>query len=122
MLVDDSATVRNIIRVYLMNVRANFVEAEDAQRALQLLKLVPVQLIIADINMPGMDGITFCQAVRQSDNAQLKQVPFILLTGDKSEALRTRGAEAGANEFIFKPVTGAQLLESVRRLLPANPP
>ncbi|HSP81253.1 MAG TPA: response regulator, partial [Myxococcaceae bacterium] len=54
LLVDDSPTVRNILKIYLMNLKMGFVEAEDATRALQLLRLVPVKLVIADINMPGM--------------------------------------------------------------------
>lgn len=118
LLVDDSPTVRNIVKIYLMNLRSGFVEADEASRALQLLKLVPVSLIIADINMPGMDGISFCKEVRQSTDPKVKNIPVILLTADKTEVLRSRGQEAGASDFILKPVTGSQLLESVRRFLP----
>lgn len=120
LLVDDSPTVRNIVKIYLMNLRSGFVEADEARRALQLLKLMPVSLIIADINMPGMDGITFCREVRQSTDAAIKNIPVILLTADKTEILRSRGAEAGCSDFILKPVTGSQLLESVRRFLPTD--
>ena len=55
LLVDDSPTVRNIVKIYLMNLKVSTVEADDATRALQILRLVPVSLVIADINMPGMD-------------------------------------------------------------------
>nr|WP_255653265.1 MULTISPECIES: response regulator [Myxococcus] len=117
MLVDDSPTVRNIVKIYLMNLKVGTVEAEDASRALQLLKLVPVNLVIADINMPGMDGITFVKEVRASKNAQLRTVPILLLTAEKDVALRQRGTEAGANAFIQKPVSHHELTETVRQFL-----
>jgi two-component system chemotaxis response regulator CheY len=117
LLVDDSPTVRNIVKIYLMNLKVGTVEAEDASRALQLLKLVPVNLVIADINMPGMDGITFVKEVRASKNAQLRTVPILLLTAEKDVALRQRGTEAGANAFIQKPVSHHELTETVRQFL-----
>ena len=119
LLVDDSPTVRNILKIYLMNQKVGFIEAEDATRALQLLRLVEVKLIIADINMPGMDGITFVKQVRASPLAKLKNVPVILLTGERGGDLRQRGAEAGANDFITKPVSHHDLTDKVRKFLDA---
>ncbi|MCY1043512.1 response regulator [Corallococcus sp. bb12-1] len=117
LLVDDSPTVRNILKIYLMNLKISIVEAEDAARALQLLRLVPVSLVIADINMPNMDGITFVKEVRASAQAQVKSVPVILLTAEKGEDLRQRGTEAGANAFIKKPVSHDELTKTVCQFL-----
>lgn len=117
LVVDDSPTVRNIIKIYLMNLRLSILEAEDATRALQLLRLVPVSVVIADINMPGMDGITFVKEIRASKEAQLRGIPVILLTAEKGGDLRQRGAEAGANAFIQKPVSHHELTETVRQFL-----
>jgi two-component system, chemotaxis family, chemotaxis protein CheY len=122
LVVDDSPTVRNIIKIYLMNLRLSILEAEDATRALQLLKLVPVSVVIADINMPGMDGITFVKEIRSSKEAQLRGIPVILLTAEKGAELRQRGVEAGANAFIQKPVSHHDLTETVRQFLPLAAP
>jgi two-component system, chemotaxis family, chemotaxis protein CheY len=117
LLVDDSPTVRNILKIYLMNLRATIVEAEDAARALQLLRLVPVSVVIADINMPNMDGITFVKELRNSNVAHLRSLPVILLTAEKGEDLRQRGTLAGANAFIQKPVSHDELTKTVRQFL-----
>lgn len=117
LLVDDSPTVRNIVKIYLMNLKVSTVEADDASRALQILRLVPVSLVIADINMPGMDGITFVKEVRASPMPQVRSVPILLLTAEKSADLRQRGTEAGANAFIQKPVSHHELTETVRQFL-----
>ncbi len=117
LLVDDSPTVRNIVKIYLMNLKVSTVEADDAARGLQILRLVPVSLVIADINMPGMDGITFVKEVRASAMPQVRSVPIVLLTAEKNVDLRQRGTEAGANAFIQKPVSHHELTETVRQFL-----
>ncbi len=122
LVVDDSPTVRNIIKIYLMNLRLSIIEAEDASRALQLLNVVPVSVVIADINMPGMDGITFVREVRASTKPQVRGIPVILLTAEKGGDLRQRGVEAGANAFIQKPVSHNDLTETVRQFLPQAAP
>jgi two-component system, chemotaxis family, chemotaxis protein CheY len=120
LLVDDSQTIRTIIKVYLMAHAFEFVEAENGDRALQLSRLVPVELVIADINMPGMDGITFVQHLRADERSKARNVPVILLTGEKSPDLEVRGMKAGANAFIYKPVTSAKLTELVNQMLPRS--
>jgi two-component system chemotaxis response regulator CheY len=117
LIIDDSPTIRNIIKVYLMGSQFEFVEADGGERALQLARLMPIHLVIADINMPGMDGLTFVRNLRNDERAEVRSLPVILLTGEKSEQLRTQGLKAGANEFIRKPVSSAGLIEAVNRLL-----
>ncbi|WP_437638959.1 response regulator [Sorangium sp. So ce854] len=118
LVVADSPTVRNIIKIYLMNLRLSILEAEDATRALQLLRLVPVSMVIADIELRGTDGITFVKEIRASEAAHLRGIPVILLTAEKGGHLQQRGAEAGANGFLQKPVSHAALTATVRQLLP----
>jgi two-component system chemotaxis response regulator CheY len=122
LVVDDSPTVRNIIKIYLMNLRLSIIEAEDASRALQHLNVVPVSVVIADINMPGMDGITFVREERASTKPQERGIPVNLLTAEKGGDLRQRGVEAGANAFIQKPVSHNDLTETVRQFLPQAAP
>jgi two-component system chemotaxis response regulator CheY len=117
LIVDDSEAIRSIIKVYLNWHSFEFVEAGDGERAWQLMQLLPVDLVIADINMPGLDGIEFVRRVRSS-SSNLKEVPVILLTGDKSEELKQRGLDAGANCFARKPITSNTLVELVRKHLP----
>jgi two-component system chemotaxis response regulator CheY len=118
LIVDDSEAIRSIIKVYLNWHSFEFVEAGDGERAWQLMQLLPVDLVIADINMPGLDGIEFVRRVRSSQSDTLKETPVILLTGDKSEELKQKGLEAGANCFARKPITSSTLVELVRKHLP----
>jgi two-component system chemotaxis response regulator CheY len=117
MLVDDSATIRGVIKVFLAPLGVDFVEAESGERALQVLKLVPVDLIISDVRMPAMDGLELCRAIRTHAKTQLRTVPIVLLTSDKSDKVRQDGKLAGADDFALKPVADSEICEVVRRLL-----
>jgi two-component system, chemotaxis family, chemotaxis protein CheY len=117
MLIDDSSTIRAITRVYLMQKGLDFIEAEGAEKALQLLEDVDVHLIIADIKMPGMDGVTFVSKLRALKDPRLKALPVVLLTGEKSDDLKAQGMKAGANSFLQKPVSPEALKNVVMQLL-----
>ncbi len=117
LIIDDSRTMREVLKVYLMGGKYEFIEAESATRALDVLKLVPVDLIIADINLPRMDGITFLHHVKESNLPRLRSVPVILVTGDKSEELQDRLRGAHADAFLQKPLDAERLVEVVERLL-----
>jgi two-component system chemotaxis response regulator CheY len=117
LVIDDSSTIREIVKIYLSGKSFEFVEAESGDRGLQLARLMQVDLIIADVKMPGMDGLTFVRHLRSDEKAHLREVPVILLTGEKSEDLKTQGLEAGANAFIQKPVSSGRLKEVVGQLL-----
>ena len=120
LIIDDSPTIRNIIKVYLMGSQFEFMEAEGGEKGLELVRKGSVELVIADINMPGMDGLTFVRQLRADARPELRGIPVILLTGEKAEALRIQGLKAGANEFIRKPVSSAGLIEAVNKLLNAG--
>ena len=117
LLVDDNLTIRNVIKIYLMGMDFAFLEADRAESALEQLKANKVDLIIADVNMPGMDGITFLRRVREDVRTQVKGLPVILLTADKSGDVRERGRLAGASHFIAKPVTSTELRGTVVQCL-----
>ncbi|MHB8877549.1 MAG: response regulator [Myxococcaceae bacterium] len=118
LLVDDSPSVRSILRVYLMGAGASFEEAGDGERGLQLARLLPIDLVIADVRMPRMDGVAFTAAVRADEHERVRQLPVILLTGETDPLLRTRSLAAGASDFLHKPVSAKALLAAVERLLP----
>lgn len=120
LLVDDSPSIRSILRIYLLPRKVEFLEAEDGQRALHLLSLVPVQLVIADVKMAPMDGLTFLRHVRTSPREAVRELPVILLTGETGEGLREQGFAAGANAFITKPIDPQSLMTCVARCLDAR--
>ena len=117
LVVDDSPTLRGIVKIYLRPLQVEVMEADGGARALQLARLAVPTLIIADINMPGMDGLAFLQQLRADGRAEVRKIPVVFLTGDRSSELRERAAAAGADDFLEKPVKSAPLREAVRRLL-----
>jgi len=119
LIVDDSSSVRSILKVYLMGLRVKVevLDAESGERALQLARLLPLSLMIVDINMPGMDGLTLVDKVRRDSRPTVARLPVILLTSDRSEAARVRMREVGANEMLYKPVSAATLVDTAGKLL-----
>jgi two-component system, chemotaxis family, chemotaxis protein CheY len=121
LIVDDSPTIRQILKTYLTGRSFEFVEADNGERALQLAKLMPVELVIADVRMPGMDGLELTRAIRGSETPRVRELPVILLTGDKSEEMKAEGLAAGATAFVQKPVSSENLKRIVNELLPQRP-
>lgn len=117
LLVDDSPAILSFVKAYLVRLGCEFVEATDAHRAIRVASLMLVDLIIADINMPGMSGIEMVQVMRTGDNPRLRKVPIVLMTADKSPELERLAGEAGTSEFVLKPVDGKALALTVERLL-----
>src|SRR5207237_9507163 len=117
LVVDDSPTLRGIVKIYMRPLQVEVMEADGGERALQLARLAVPTLIVADINMLGMDGITFVKQLRADASVEVRRIPVIFLTGDKSGELRQRAADAGANDFLEKPVKSGPLQEAVKRIL-----
>lgn len=115
--VDDSPTLRKLVRVYLMGLDLDFLEASRGDEALAILASKKVDLVIADVNMPGMDGLTFLRTVRASADFTARKIPVALLTSDKLAETRARALASGASAFILKPVTSSDLRETVMKLL-----
>ena len=116
--IDDSPSIRTIIKLYLMGRGLEFIEATDGAHGLQLAAERGVDLVIADFNMPVMNGIDFVQNLRAHENAALRVVPIILLTANKDDELRDRAMEVGVNAFAVKPISRDQLTTTVRQFLP----
>jgi two-component system chemotaxis response regulator CheY len=121
LIVDDSPTIRSFAKIFLKQLQLEVVEAEDGAQALALVRENLPLLAIVDVNMPGMDGLTFTRELRADPRPELASLPVVLLTGDRSEQLRQQGVEAGASEFLGKPIRGADLQALVRKLLGPAP-
>jgi two-component system chemotaxis response regulator CheY len=118
LLVEDSNTIRHITKIYLMKLKLGFLDAERAEQGLRLLDTYPVDLIIADVNMPGgMDGLEFVRRVRGHVLYQVRRIPIVLLTGGKAPDLEAKAQLAGVSEFVRKPISIDALTTVVRRHL-----
>jgi CheY-like chemotaxis protein len=117
LIVDDSDTIRHILKLYLAKLKLELLEADRAEAGLRMLGTRPVDLVIADFNMPGMNGLEFVRQVRANGRPEVGRVPILLLTGGKAPELERRALEAGASEFVRKPVSSASLTAVVRRHL-----
>jgi len=117
LIIDDSPSIRTIIRLYLMGRALEFLEATDGAHGLQIAGERGVDLVIADFNMPVMNGIDFVQRLRAHDSAALRSVPVILLTANKDDEVRVRAMEVGVNAFAVKPISRDQLTSTVRQYL-----
>lgn len=114
--VDDSATMRNMISFTLKSAGHEVVQAADGQEALKLIQSRPINLMITDVNMPNMDGISLIRHVRLLPGYQ--STPILLLTTESDPEKKAAGRAAGATGWIVKPFQQEQLLAVVAKVLP----
>jgi len=114
MTVDDSASVRQMVSFTLKNAGYEVVEAVDGQDALSKLN-GDVKMIITDLNMPNMDGITLIRNVRSQ--SAYKFIPIIMLTTESQAEKKQEGKSAGATGWIVKPFKPDQLLAVIKKVL-----
>lgn len=110
---------RRVVRDMLDVAGADMVEAESAEIGLGLIDANDFDMILVDLRMPGMDGITAIEHVRARGDAKAR-LPIIVVTADTAVDLRERCLAAGANDVIFKPVAMDALFESMGRLLASH--
>ena len=115
LVVDDSASMRQVVGMALKGGGYEVIEACDGKDALSKLGGQKVHLIISDVNMPNMDGITFVKEMKKI--AAYKFVPVIMLTTEGNEEKKKAGQDAGAKAWVVKPFQPAQLLAAVSKLL-----
>ncbi|REG26529.1 response regulator receiver domain-containing protein [Archangium gephyra] len=119
LLVDDSRSIRTLLKIYLMARSFEYIEAESAEAGLKVLETQPVDLILTDFHMDGMNGADFAATVRASRDVKVAKIPILMMTGDANAAeVRNKGQKAGINAFVRKPVSCAQLMTLVDTILP----
>ena len=114
MIVDDSSSMRMVVTIALKGAGYDVLEGRDGQDALSKLTGQKVHLIISDVNMPIMDGISFVKAVKQLP--AYKFTPIIMLTTESEESKKREGQAAGAKAWVVKPFKPEQLLGAVQKL------
>ncbi|MGF6400267.1 two-component system chemotaxis response regulator CheY [Pseudomonas frederiksbergensis] len=115
MIVDDSASLRQVVSIALKSAGYDTVEACDGKDALSKLDGRKLHLIISDVNMPNMDGLSFVRAAKQLPT--YKFTPVIMLTTEVSDARKQEGQAAGARAWVVKPFQPAQMLTAVSKLV-----
>lgn len=115
LIVDDSTTIRQVVGITLKGAGYCVIEASDGKEALSQLNGQKVHLIISDVNMPNMDGITFVKEVKKLPN--YKFTPIIMLTTESHEAKKQAGQTAGVKAWVVKPFQPAQMLSAVSKLI-----
>jgi two-component system chemotaxis response regulator CheY len=114
LVVDDSATMRNMIKATLNKEGFECITAQDGEKALKILGDQIVDIIVTDINMPNMDGIQLITELRKSPNA--KFTPILVITTEGGQSTKTAGKEAGASGWIVKPFDPTVLISAVKKL------
>lgn len=116
LVVDDSSTVRNEVGDFLKSNGLNVAFAIDGRDGLGKIKSDPaLKLVICDVNMPNMDGLTMAEKVR----SELKNsnVNIIMLTTENSPAMKERGKAAGIKGWIVKPFNGPAVIASLKKMV-----
>jgi two-component system chemotaxis response regulator CheY len=112
--VDDSRTMRDMLRMALAEAGFNVLQAVDGVDGLEVLQRSSPDVIVTDINMPKMDGFGLIEAVRQ--DSRYRKVPILVLTPESDSAKKLRAKEAGATGWIVKPFEPTKLIAAIRRV------
>jgi two-component system, chemotaxis family, chemotaxis protein CheY len=112
--VDDSRTIREMLRAALSDAGMEVVQAEDGLHGLEVLQTSKPDVIVTDINMPRMDGFGFIEAVRGSDAH--RAIPILVLTTESVGEKKDRARRAGATGWIVKPFDPVKLVSAINRV------
>jgi len=115
MIVDDSATLRQVVSIALKGAGYDVIEGCDGKDALGKLTGQKVHLIVSDVNMPNMDGFTFVTEVKKLP--AYKFTPIIMLTTEAGEDKKAAGKDAGVKAWVVKPFKPEQMLAAVSKLI-----
>ena len=114
LIIDDSRSIREIVKIYLMNEVTTFAEAGDGEAGLAQIREGAFDLVLCDFKMPRLDGLGLLKALRADPKTQA--LPVIILTGEKEPSVRESVVAAGATEALQKPISAAALQAAVRRV------
>ena len=115
MVVDDSAVIRQTVGIALKQAGYEVIEANDGSDGLSKISGQKVNLIISDVNMPNMDGISMVEELKK-DPAN-KFTPVIMLTTESQDAMKAKGKAAGVRAWVVKPFQPPQMVNAVAKLI-----
>lgn len=116
LVIDDSSSVRSVVGIALKGAGYSVIQACDGKDALAKLNGQKIHLVVSDVNMPNMDGITFVKELKKLPN--YKFTPVCILTTEAEQSKMQEGKTAGAKAWIVKPFQPPKLLDVVSKLIP----
>lgn len=119
LIVDDSRTMRSMVRGALEADHHQVIEATDGVTALAALETASADMVITDVNMPEMDGLKLVRALRESRRHRF--TPILVLTTEGGAEMKQRGREAGATGWLVKPFNPDQLRQTVLHVFRSRP-
>ena len=120
LFVEDDALNRRVVKDMLQLVSAELVEAEDAEIGLAMVEQHVFDVVLMDLRMPGMDGMTAIRHIRDRDDAK-RGLPIIVITADQSPNLHTDCMVGGADAVLLKPVSMQELFDTIGRVIADSP-
>jgi two-component system cell cycle response regulator DivK len=118
LIVDDNRASRDLIRAILKTVPCDIIEAADGREALNLMQQQRPDLVLLDVDMPGLDGLAVVKHIRE--DTSLADLPVVAVTAFAMEGDREKGMAAGFTVYLTKPVRAALLRQQVQQLLGAQ--
>lgn len=115
LIVDDSPSLRQTVSIALKKEGYEVLESGDGKEALRKLDGKKINLIISDVNMPNMDGITMVKEIKKMPN--YKFTPIIMLTTESGSGKMQEGKDAGVRAWVVKPFKPAEMLDAVSKLV-----
>jgi len=115
LIVEDDKNISKLVKFNLEKADYECTAVLNGEKALKILDEQPVNLIILDVMLPGMDGFDICRAIKE--NGKLKTIPIIMLTAKGEEVDRIVGLELGADDYIVKPFSPRELVLRVKAIL-----
>ena len=113
LVVDDAKTMRDALKGALTPAGFDVIEAENGEQGLEMLNQHAIDLVISDLNMPGMDGLTMCSHIKELG----RNTPIFMLTTQTSPDLKAKAKEYGVVAWIVKPHKDEVLLQGIRKVL-----
>ena len=113
--VDDSPSMRKMVHTTLMSGGHDVILADDGEHALKMANSENVELVITDVYMPNLDGISLVQKLREIES--YKYIPMLMLTTESSNEMKMKGKHAGATGWIVKPFVPKSLLATIDKVL-----
>jgi CheY-like chemotaxis protein len=118
LIIDDSATSRMAQQIIVREAGYEISIAEDAEKGIALARAERPDLVLLDVMMPGMDGFTACQALREYPETRL--LPIILVTSEREEGSVETGFACGCSDYVLKPIDRVELLAKIDNFLSAD--
>ena len=113
LVIDDAKTMRDTLNDLLTSAGFEVVDAENGEQGLEMMSKHAIDLVISDLNMPGMDGLTMCGHIKE----QGFHTPIFMLTTQTSPELKARAKDYGVVAWIVKPHKDQVLLDGIRKVL-----